>query len=298
MTSPLPHSTLIRAALMILAAEWLFATMGVAIRQVAATASNEQVVFFRNLFGLALLIPWVLKHRGTVLKTRIPHLHLLRALSGLGAMYCFFYAIIHLPLAQAMLLKMSAPLFIPIVAFLWLGEPATPSIRIALIIGFAGVMLVLHPDTDGINGVALVALAGGVLAAVAKTTVRRLARTEPANRIVFYFAFISTLISAIPLIWAWRPLDPQAYLWLALVGVLATGGQLFLTHGFARAPAARMGVFSYAAVIFGAAYGWALWDEVPGMLTVAGALLIIGAGILAGRKDTAPQSLAAARSSA
>jgi len=233
------------------------------------------------------------------LRTGIGHLHLLRAIAGLGAMYCFFYAIIHLPLAQAMLLKMSAPLFIPLIALLWLGEPVPPRVRMALIVGFLGVILVLHPTSDGINGVALVALCGGALAAVAKTTVRRLGHTEPANRTVFYFALIGTLVSAVPLTWAWQPLDLNAYLWLGLVGLLATAGQLFLTHGFARAPAARMGVFSYAAVIFGAAYGWILWDEVPHLLSVAGALLIVGAGFLAGRRETAPPPLAVpARSSA
>lgn len=284
---PLPQrpASLIRAALMILAAEWLFATMGVAIRQVAAMASNEQIVFFRNLFGLALLLPWLLRHHSVGFRTRVPHLHLLRSLAGLGAMYCFFYAIIHLPLAQAMLLKLSSPLFIPLIAALWLAEKVPVQVRFAVIIGFAGVVLVLRPDAGGINTVALVALAGGALAAVAKTTVRRLGRSEPASRTVFYFALVGTLVSAVPLIWAWRPLEATAYLWLALIGLLATGGQLFLTRGFGSAPAARMGIFGYSAVLFGGAYGWLLWDEVPSASSVAGAVLIIGAGILASRRE-------------
>jgi drug/metabolite transporter (DMT)-like permease len=272
-------------------AEFLFASMGVAIRQVADAASNEQVVFFRNLFGILIFIPWLLRHRRVGIRTKVPHLHLLRALAGLGAMYCFFYAIANLPLAEAMLLKLSAPLFIPIIALIWLGEPVTRYIALALLIGFAGVLMVLQPSADGLNPVALVALAGGALAALAKTTVRRLGRSEPPGRTVFYFALVGTLVSAMPLSWGWQPLTVEDYSWLIAVAMLATGGQLFLTFGFGLAPAARMGAFGYSSVIFGAFYGWWLWDEIPTWLMASGAALIVIAGLLAGRQSAGKQSI-------
>ena len=280
------QATLIRAASCIVLAELLFASMGVAIRQVADVASNEQVVFFRNLFGLALLVPWLVRHRQIGLRTTVPHLHLLRSLAGLGAMYCFFYAIAHLPLAEAMLLKLSSPLFIPLVAALWLGEAVPGRVRVAVALGFVGVLLVLNPGFAGVNPVALVALGGGALAAVAKTTVHRLGYSEPPGRTVFYFALVGTMVSALPLLWNWQPLEPRTYLWLGLVAGLATGGQLFLTRGFGLAPAARMGAFGYSAVIFGAAYGWLLWDEIPSDLSITGACLVVVAGLMAGRRET------------
>ena len=280
-----PQAILIRAAVFIVLAELLFASMGAAIRQVAHAASNEQVVFFRNLFGLTLLVPWLMRHRSIGVRTTVPHLHLLRSLAGLGAMYCFFYAIAHLPLADAMLLKLSSPLFIPLVAAVWLGEPVPRHVRVALAVGFAGVVLVLKPDFAGVDPVALVALAGGVLAAIAKTTVRRLGYSEPPARTVFYFALVGTLVSAFPLIWSWQPLATNDFLWLGLVALLATAGQMFLTHGFGLAPAARMGAFGYTSVLFGAAWGWWLWDEVPTWLSAAGACLVVIAGILAGRRS-------------
>jgi drug/metabolite transporter (DMT)-like permease len=288
------QATLIRAATFIVLAELLFASMGVAIRQVAETAANEQVVFFRNLFGLSLLLPWIMRHRSIGIRTTVPHLHLLRSLAGLGAMYCFFYAIAHLPLADAMLLKLSSPLFIPLVAAAWLGEPVPWRVRLALGAGFVGVVLVLNPGFSGVNPVAFVALAGGALAAVAKTTVRRLGYSEPPARTVFYFALVGTLVSALPLLGSWQPLGARAYLWLALVAALAAAGQLFLTRGFGLAPAARMGAFGYSAVIFGAAYGWLLWDEVPTRLSILGACLVVAAGLMAGRREADSRPVAAA----
>lgn len=271
-------------ALLIIAGEWAFATMAAAIRVVSTEVDNEVVVFFRNAFGLLLLLPWVARHglrRG--LATDWPAIHLLRGLAGLGAMYCFFYAIAHMPLAEAMLLKLSAPLFIPVVAYLWLREAAPPRTRWALGIGFAGVALILSPDFGALAPVAMVALLGGLLAAVAKVTVRRLSATEPTTRIVLYFTLIGTIVSAIPLLWKWRTPSPHAAYWLFAIAALATIGQLCLTRGLGRAAAPLLAPFVYSSVVFAAAYGWLFWSERITWTTVAGTLIVAFAGLLAAR---------------
>ncbi len=271
-------------ALLIIAGEWAFATMAAAIRVVSTEVDNEVVVFFRNAFGLLLLLPWVARHglrRG--LATDWPAIHVLRGLAGLGAMYCFFYAIAHMPLAEAMLLKLSAPLFIPVVAYLWLREAAPPRTRWALGIGFAGVALILSPDFGALAPVAMVALLGGLLAAVAKVTVRRLSATEPTTRIVLYFTLIGTIVSAIPLLWKWRTPSPHAAYWLFAIAALATIGQLCLTRGLGRAAAPLLAPFVYSSVVFAAAYGWLFWSERITWTTVAGTLIVAFAGLLAAR---------------
>ena len=123
--TPLQQHLLIRGALLIISAELMFALMGASIRQVSTDLNNGMVVFARNLVGLALLSSLLLRPGQLDLRTRVPHLHLLRGGAGLGAMYCFYYAIAHMPLADAMLLKLTAPLFIPLVALLWLDERFT-----------------------------------------------------------------------------------------------------------------------------------------------------------------------------
>jgi drug/metabolite transporter (DMT)-like permease len=269
-------------ALFIVTGELMFASMGVAIRFAAAELPNESIVFFRNLLGLLILAPWLLGRGREGLRTPVPHLHLLRGVAGVSAMYCFFYAIAHMPLADAMLLKLTAPLFIPLVALAWLREEVGPRVWLALGIGYAGVIVVLRPGTD-IPPVALVALMGGFFAAIAKVTVRRLARSEPSLRIVFYFALIAALISAVPMSWAWQTPTLTGFLWLVGVAAFATLGQLCLTRALALAPAARMGAFGDFAVVFGALYGWVFWSEPLLWWTVAGSALILLAGLLPGR---------------
>ena len=261
----------------------MFACMGASIRHVSADMNNGMVVFARNLIGLALLIGITSHPRSSGLRTKVPHLHLLRASAGLGAMYCFFYAIANMPLADAMLLKLSAPLFMPLVALFWLGERFTWHVVVALAIGFGGVSVILVPDLDSMAGVAFIALLGGALAAVAKVTVRRLSVTEPASRTVFYFAAIGTLVSLLPLIWLWQTPTVEQIKWLLLLGVFATAGQLLLTRGMACAPAARLGPFAFFSVIFGAGLGWLFWDEILSWTTIVGTLLVLLSAMLVGR---------------
>jgi drug/metabolite transporter (DMT)-like permease len=281
-----PQGLLLGAAFIVLG-ELCFASMGVGIRVVSAELPNAMVVFGRNLIGLLLLAPWLLRHGVGDVKTAVPGLHLLRAVAGLAAMYCFFYAIARLPLAEAMLLKLTAPIFIPLIAMAWLHERVTGLLWVALGVGFAGVILILEPDPSrhwvGVSPVAVIGLLGGVLAALAKVTVRRLSHTEPTGRIVFYFALIAAAISALPLFWGWQTPTPSALAWLLGIGVAATFGQLALTRGLSLAPASRMGAFGYFSVVFGAGYGWLFWDEPLTLSLGLGTLLIAAGGLLASR---------------
>jgi drug/metabolite transporter (DMT)-like permease len=274
---------LLSGALFIIAAELMFACMGATIRHLSLELNNGMLVFARNLVGLLLIGLLFARPGWRGLRTQVPHLHLLRGTAGLGAMYCFFYAIAHMPLANAMLLKLTAPLFMPLVALAWLGERFTWHVVAALTVGFGGVILILLPDFSTLAPVASIALLGGVLAAVAKVTVRRLSATEPATRTVFYFAAIGTGVSLVPLFWMWTTPSPTALAWLLLLGAFATLGQLLLTRGMGCAPAARLGPFTFFSVVFGAVLGWVFWDEVLGWPVIAGSLLVLGSALLVGR---------------
>jgi drug/metabolite transporter (DMT)-like permease len=274
---------LLAGALYIITAELMFACMGATIRHLSAELNNGMLVFARNLIGLAFVAAIIAAPGWRQLRTRVPHLHLLRGTAGLGAMYCFFYAIAHMPLADAMLLKLTAPLFMPLVALVWLGERFTWHVVVALAVGFAGVTVILVPDFSQMAPVAMIALLGGALAAVAKVTVRRLSATEPASRTVFYFAAIGTLVSLVPLIWLWQIPSETALWWLIALGAFATSGQLLLTRGMGCAPAARLGPFTFFSVLFGAVLGWIFWEELLGWPTVLGALLVLASALLVGR---------------
>ena len=270
-----------QAASLLLASSLLFAWIGAIIKLVSAEVPSPMVVFFRSFFGLLALSPWLLRGGMRALRTPYPRQQVTRALAGLAAMYCFFYAIANLPLAEAVLLNYSSPLFIPVIAWAWLDEPMPQRIGWAVGAGFLGISLILKPGVGFFSPAAVVGVCSGVLTAVAMVSIRGLARFEPTTRIVFYFCSVCSVASAVPLLWTWHTPSPRVFFLLLVIGSLATCGQLLLTRAYALAPAARIGPFTYSTVVFAALLGWGLWGEVPDAFSAVGAVLVFVAGVLA-----------------
>ena len=179
----------------------------------------------------------------------------------------------------------------PFLAWWWLREPAGRYSWIALLTGFAGVAVILRPGGEHTFTIAaIIGLLGAVLAALAKVTIRRMSVTESSQRIVFYFALISAIVSAPGALLTWQPIPLQAWFWIAALGLVATTGQLALTKAYRIAPTGKVGVYVYSAVIYGALMGWWFWDEIPAWTTAAGAALIITAGIINLRGSRKPKS--------
>ncbi len=274
------ETNIVRGALCSVLSALLFALMSAGVKYASQFVSSETVVFLRNAFGLLFLLPWIHNAGIDTLKTDRFGAHLVRTITGLTAMYCFFYAIAHLRLGEAVLLNYSSPLFIAIIAMVWLKEPASRFIIGAIIIGFLGVILILKPGFSVFTPAALVGVAAGIFVAFAMVSIRNLSSTEPTIRIVFYFSFLSTIISAIPLIWHWQM--PNLKVWGVMLGAgfIATKAQLLMTYAYRLAPAAKIGAFAYTNVIFAAFFGWLMWSETFDFISIIGACLICLSGVM------------------
>ncbi len=268
------------AALLALSA-LLFSGMGVLVREASATVNNENIVFFRNFVGVFFFLPLLLSKGLRPFKTKRLKSHLLRTTYGLAAMYCFFYAIAHLPLADAMVFTYSAPVFTPIIAYFWLKEPLTKRMLAFSVLGLLGVILVAKPSDAIFGSLSLVGLAASLLAASAFVSIREMSNTEPAYRMVFYFALFSSLISAIPLLWAWQPLNQQQLILLCAAGLLAALAQIIMSRAYSLAPPGLIGPVAYLAIVFAGVFSFFLWDEVPDVASILGAVLIFTASTLA-----------------
>ena len=270
----------VQGALLLALSALLFSLMGVGIREVSGGVNNETVVFFRSLVGVLFFLPLLLVKGSRPLKTTRVKAHLWRATYGLAAMYCFFYAIAHLPLADAMLFTYSAPIFTPLLAWWLLKEPLTKRMLITSAIGLVGVLLVAKPSEALFDALALVGLAASILAAFAFVSIREMSDTEPAFRIVFYFSLFSALISAIPLTWAWQPLDQHQLGLLLVIGLLATVSQIVMSKAYGLAPPGLIGPFAYLAIVFAGIVAWLRWGEMPDLTSLIGAALIFSASLL------------------
>lgn len=286
-----PRSSTVTGALYMTAASFAMALVGTSVKWATDGLPAPVVVFFRNFFGLVVLIPWLIAPGGITVRTPALRFHLLRCLFGLCAMNTYFFAISRLHLAGAVALNFTSPLWIPFIAWLWLREPVTRRMLLASAIGLAGVWFIRTPGSSAVSLAGLSGLASAVFASAALVGVRRLTLAgEPTGRIVFYFAFGSALLTAIPLPWFWKTPTPQQWGALALTGALASLAQFLLSRGFARAPAGVAAVFYYGTVPAAAFFGWLFWGETltPGFALGAG--LICAAGIAASWPARKPAS--------
>lgn len=270
-----------RGALLMAVSALLFVSMAAAVRLASGQLPNGPIVFFRHFLMLLFLLPWPFRYGPGALATRDVGGHFVRSLAGVSAIGCYFYAVAHLRLADAVLLNQSMPLFIPLVERLWLGERIPRRLWGVLLLGFAGLMLILRPGTGVFEPAALVGLASAALASIAQVGIRRLTRTEPVTRIVFYFGLIGSAASLPAAAYWWRTPSATTWGWLLAMGVFATLGQLTLTRAYVHAPAARVGPFLYAGPVFAGLLDWLVWGRLPDRLFVLGAAIVIASAILA-----------------
>ncbi|HEX4911421.1 MAG TPA: DMT family transporter [Permianibacter sp.] len=270
-----------RGTMLLLLSELVFTGLGALVKYLAPHYSNAQIVFFRNLFALLILLPYLLARGKLVFKVDKLRFHFLRSTTGITSMYLYFYCLGVLPLGEVTLLAQTAPIWIPVIAYFWLGDEFKKRYLFSGLIGIAGVALVVRPDADTFSPVYLLGLLGAVLAAGSKVTIRRMSDTETAHMIVFYFSLISTVITAIPAFLQWQPIVSGDWPALLGLGITAALGQMLMTRAFMLAPPGRIGAWSYTQVVFAFAFGWLLWREPIHPLSLAGAALIIIAGLTA-----------------
>ncbi|MFW2035499.1 DMT family transporter [Acinetobacter junii] len=280
MTLNQPNRKLFLAISCLTISAFLFSIMGICIRYASQTVDNYTIVFFRNFVGLMLFLPFIMKQGTSFVKTEKLWMHTWRSLVGLAAMYGFFYAIAHLKLSNAMVFTYSSPIFIPLIAWLFLKERITKAMLMAAALGFLGVFCVAKPDQGLWNWVSAIGIASSLLASMAFVTVRALTKTEPPERIVFYFCLIGSVLSAIPMFWVWRPYALKELFFLIAAGILANVSQIFMSHAYRLAPAGQIAPVNYMAIIFAGIWGFFLWQETPDFYSLFGFGLILLAIIL------------------
>jgi drug/metabolite transporter (DMT)-like permease len=259
----------------------LFATTGVIIRFLSDTVTTPQVVFYRNVLGLMLFAPILLGKRGDFFRTDKLFLHLFRALAGISAMYAFFYAIAHYSLSHAMLFVYASPVFVPLVALLLIREPSMPGYFLVALVGLVGLLMVFQPwQAHASYEMLFIGMFCTFMSATAFVVVRKLSFTEPPERVVFYFTFFGALLSIVPTWFDGFRVSLFEFAGLAAIAVLTTSAQWLLSKGYSYAPAGQIAPVSYLTVVIAGFYGWYLWGEVPGMMQLAGYVVVFMAVIL------------------
>lgn len=283
-TAPTEHNAL-RGTLLMIGSAFCMATMAVLIRYVTQDVHPFEAAFFRNLFGLVPMVPWILTHGRTGLKTERFKLHFLRAALGLGAMLCLFSALAITPTAQVIAINFTLPILTTVLAALIVREVVRARRWSAVAIGFVGAMVIIRPFGQTFETGAILALTATLFMAAAMTTVKMLSRTESANAIVTWMGLIMTPLSFLPALYYWQTPTLWQFAVLLLMGGFATAGQQLLVRAYRAADQSYVMIFDFLRLPFVAAMAFIMFGEVVDIWTWAGAALIIGSALYIARRE-------------
>jgi len=270
----------------------LFAAMSALVRQLGDVAPVGQMVFFRSAFAIlpVVVIYAIRGELSTAVRTGRPFGQLGRGLLSVGGMFTNFSALTRLPLADATAISFASPLITVVLAAIILKERVRVYRWTAVVVGFAGVIVMLVPHFD-INqyaaaGVATAATIGSVLALTsavcnAGTVIqtRRLTQSETTSSIVFYFSLVCAIAGALTLPFAWHSPTGSELVALISLGVLGGVAHIFLTESYRHATASVIAPFDYSAMLWALLLGYWMFGELPSALVYVGAAIVAGAGL-------------------
>lgn len=272
-----PRAQHLRAALLMLGSTMLFGLMTVAIRLASETLHTFEIAFFRNFFGLVAALPLLLRHGPELLRTTQLPRYLFRCAVGVVSMLCGFWAIGHLPLAQAVALSYSTPIFVTIAAVVFLHEQVRARRWAAVALGFVGVMIIVRPGTAGFSAGTLVALAAAVLSGIVSIQIKQLSKVEPADRIVLLTTLLWVPMSLLPALTVWEWPRGIAWVWVIAAGFLGTGGHMLWTRALKLGDVSALTPISFMQLPIVAVAGWLLFQERLDRWTAIGAGVIFAA---------------------
>jgi drug/metabolite transporter (DMT)-like permease len=253
-----------------------FAVNDLFVKSLGQTMSPFQMAFFRYGIGFMLMVPFFMRMGVGELRTSRPGIHFVRLILACIAQVGVYTSVVYLPLADATALAFSRILFTTVIAVIFLREIVSGSRWSATIAGFVGVIVMVRPGGE-IDPVVFVAIGAACTFAIANVLIKIMSTTEPPNRILFYYQAGGILVFLPPTIILWQtPPDLVSWLMALAIGFLTAVGMIGFIRGFAVGEASVIGPTEYIRLVFAAAFGFAIFGEIPDIWTIVGALVIVG----------------------
>lgn len=265
----------------------LFAFMDAMMKHLVGHYPPMQVASLRGFASLPfVLLPIVLRGNYRRLVPVRWSLHWLRGVLGVVMLWAFVYSVRELSLADAYSIFLCAPLVVTALSVPLLGERVDSRRWIAIGVGMAGVLVMLRPSAAQwitLGGVA--ALAAAICYSLSVISVRILTRTDTTESMVFWVMAMLAVGAGVLALRSWVPVLPEHVPWLVGIGLVGAGGQHFITEAFRHAPASVVVPFEYTALLWGVALDFTFWSVLPGVVTLAGGAVVIGAGLYLIRRE-------------
>ena len=269
-----------KAALLFIMAVALLATMDMIVKFASSSLSTPQIVWGRYV-AQSMAMVLIVGPAGILacVRSKVPGMHLTRALFLFAANFAFMAALRYLPLIEANVVGFASPLLLTALTYPILGEKVGLGRWAAVIAGFIGVMIVMQPGTAMFQWAALLPLTMAICAAVYHVMTPIVARVEDPAISIYFLGIIGAVSMSLVVPWFWTQPDALGWAMLFIIGVLGTIGHLLIVRAFAYAPASMLAPFFYIHLIWATIYGWFIFGDLPDFATIIGGAMIIASGI-------------------
>jgi drug/metabolite transporter (DMT)-like permease len=279
----------LRGGVWMLLAAAFFSGLNALVKDLGGVIPPIELVFFRSLFGLLVLVPLLIHGGREVLKVERPEMHLYRIALGLGAMALSFEALARLPLAGSISLFFTKPLFVIVLAAVFLGERPNWRRSLATVTGLAGVLVMMRPWHGGIDAAMVVAVLSALCMAAVMVVIKHMTASERPLTMVAYFSAGCSLgtLPATLLVWRWP--DAHQLGLMAAMGFLGSVAQYFVVKAYHAGEATAVSPVDYVQLIFAAAIGYWVFGEVPDLWMALGAAVVVASSWTVVRQGTNTQ---------
>lgn len=279
------QSEVIRGILLMCIATVAFAIMHALVRHVSSNLHPFQIAFFRNIFGLAFLIPLIIQSKFELFRSRRIGLHALRGLVNIAAMLMFFMSLSMTPLAKVTALSFKAPIFMAVLSILVIGERFRFYRWLAIASGFLGMLIILRPGIVVVDTGALLALGSAALWAVAMILIKLLSRTDSSVTIVAWMGIFLCVFSIGPALWVWQSLSNETLILLTFIGLSGSIAQISLSQSLKETDPTAVMPFDFLKIIWTALLGYSFFSEAPDAYTWLGAAVIFSSGLFIAHRE-------------
>ncbi|MCZ6523595.1 MAG: DMT family transporter [Alphaproteobacteria bacterium] len=284
----------IRGALWYLPAAASWAILGGVVRYLSSDLSALEIAFFRALYGLLILLPWIVRGGKRLLPRRRHGVYTVRGLCEAAALLCWFSSVALIPVADAIALTFVAPLLATILATLILGETVRLRRWTAIAIGMAGTLVIVRPGFQDLNAGILLALAAALALAGSRVAGRLLARTEPTTTIVGSILLFTLPCTLVPTVLVWQTPDALQLLLMLVIGGLATFAHFCLTMALRIAETSELAPYDFAQLPVAVVFGVIVFGEVPDLWTWIGGAVIAATSVYVVRREAQLRALSKA----
>jgi drug/metabolite transporter (DMT)-like permease len=286
-----------RACALMMIGTLMFSAMHAAIRHITQHLPPVEVAFFRNVFGLIVIAPLLMRYGLALFHTERFGLHIMRALLNVFSMLAFFVGLSMTPIARATALNFTAPIFTALFSALFLGEVFRWRRWTAIFAGFFGALVILRPGVQALDTGALLILASSLLWSMALIDIKVLGRTESSLTITAYVTVLLIPLTLLPAVLVWQTPGLDHWGWLIFIGVIGTLAQMLVTEALKLADMTVLMPFDFLKLVWAAFLGMIFFAEVPDLFTWIGAAIVFGSSMYIAWREAKLRKASAVKSS-